>query len=312
MNAVEFLTQWYDGCGGYAEITLLDDRYKDDDEKRRHPLTAWLPITDLSEKLPKAITAAQARNADGYGVYFGVTSRREKQPQGRRGGKDNAHQLPGLWADLDVGQTNIEKATVELATWVIPPTVIVATGGGVQAWWQFTEPLPVQTEDQRQFWERVLRGLARVLNADSAVADVARVMRCPDTHNMKPDRGAYLARVVSLEAGDDIGGCGARYNPFRFAVYEKLAEPPKPRTWKRSYTPRENGQRSVLTMRAREFIASGAPKGTRHISLIHTAYQCREKGYGKDEAYELAGNAALRAGLPEREIENVIEYVYSK
>ena len=305
-KTTSFILSHFATCAtGWLEITLLDDAYKDDEQNRRAPITAWLQMEGLADRLPTVLERAQARNDDGWGVYVGVTTRREKQKAGRRGGKANALHAPGLWLDIDWGYERIVEAYDTLQAFTLPPTTIIATGGGVQAWWEFIDPVDVSNENKRKSLERVLKGLARVLRGDTAVADVARIMRLPGFRNMKPTRNGFMATALSE--------LGPVYNALQFVSYAEFAEPPT-KYQRRAAPVRHNGnsEKPVMTHMARQFLESGAAKGNRHTMLIHTAYQMKAKGYTRAECEEQAGGAAAGCGLPDGEIEKVIGHVYAK
>jgi hypothetical protein len=70
-----------------------------------------------------------------------------------------------------------------------PPTWLVDSGGGYQAWWQLAEPLPA-TPENVALVERIGRTIASRYGGDP-VWDVPRIMRLPGTINVpSPDKAA--------------------------------------------------------------------------------------------------------------------------
>ncbi len=68
-----------------------------------------------------------------------------------------------------------------------PPTFVVDSGGGLQAWWVLAPSLPA-TPDNIELVEGIGRTIQRRYNGDS-VFDVARIMRLPGTINvLSPDK----------------------------------------------------------------------------------------------------------------------------
>jgi hypothetical protein len=290
----------------YLEITILDDKFKDapyvyEGGTKRSPATAWVQLGKMKEKLPRVFERAQVQNDDGMGIYFGACARHETRPKGKRALKTSVSTAPALWVDLDYGHDKIGQATETLRRFTHPPTYIVATGGGVQGWWVLRSPLKIVNEAVRKAFEQTLRGLAKALRGDTSVADVARIMRLPGFRNMKPDRGGYMASIVV----DD----GPVYDFASFVGYAALDNPPKRYVPKRTTKPR-NGKRPRLTNRAEGFLQAGAAQGTRHSTLLHTAYQMQAKGFSKNECWDEAGQMAMSCGLPLKEVSGIINHVY--
>ncbi len=105
----------------------------------------WATVGDLDEIAEKV--ALRLETCD---VWFGVATRKENLGT-RRGGKDDCCRVPALWVDIDIAgpghqttlplPTSVEEALELVRSFPIPPTVIVHSGGGLQAWWLFLEPL---------------------------------------------------------------------------------------------------------------------------------------------------------------------------
>ena len=127
--------------------------------------------------------------------------------------------LPGFWADVDLAMeghagrkrrpATIEAARHLLRTSVggIPPSITVASGHGLQAWWLFKEPLIFKTPTERAVVAAQLRAfgdacLAKAKTAGydlDSVFDLARIMRIPGTMNCKVQSKHV---PVTLVAGD--------------------------------------------------------------------------------------------------------------
>jgi hypothetical protein len=302
MTEDDFIRQWFTGCQGVVEITLLEDQHKDDDDRRRRPITVWLNTPALNEE---QIAWLRCKNEQGYGVSVGAATRKARKEHGR-GGKADVYELPGIWCDLDHGATQIHEAATQLGIFKPYPTFIVATGGGVHGWWKFVEPI---TTPDAATWENAMRGIAHCLQGDTSVADVSRIMRLPGFRNKKPDRADFLARFITWEQ-DEIGGTGQPVDAHVFVPFVGLGAPP-PKRWVAPPRP-SNGKRPRLTDRAESFLKNGDVPGNRHSSLIHTAYSMRDNGFPQAECFAEAGSAGTACGLPEKEVEGVIEYVYNK
>lgn len=141
-------------------------------------------------------------------VWFGVATRARRPADGRRGGAADCAQLPALYVDIDVAGPNhvatdlpatIDDAHLLLADYPLPPTAVVHSGGGLQAWWMFDEPQNVTDVAALltrwgTTWTEL--GRRRGWHIDN-VYDVARVMRLPGTHNRK--NGAVPVTVATAD-----------------------------------------------------------------------------------------------------------------
>lgn len=138
------------------------------------PMQRWAKLHDLAQTLQQA-----ADFPAGTHVYFGAN------PRARAGGKaEDVQQARCLFADFDHGCT-LEQARLKWNDACIPePTVIVATGGGIHAWWRLQEPM----EDLAR-WTDYQDALAQRLGSDRSVTDAPRIMRMPGFVNWKyPER----------------------------------------------------------------------------------------------------------------------------
>jgi putative DNA primase/helicase len=123
------------------------------------------------------LAAASHRHADQFACYFGLCPR--VRP---RGDKKSVTHAPGLWADLDFKRFEDGEAGTlrSLAAFPLPPTWIVATGGGYHLYWQLREAVRADAS-----FEGRLKAIAKALNADPAATERARVFRVPGSFNFK-------------------------------------------------------------------------------------------------------------------------------
>ena len=150
-------------------------------------------------------------------VYVSALLTRRKIGDNQRVSKKNADALPGVWADIDVLGGPEDKpgkraapdreTAIALASSILPPTMLVNSGYGIQAWWLFEEPVLLANDLERERaleistgWQAMLRqqANAREFSID-ATHDLARLMRLPGTIN---DKGSakVKAPVTLLEA----------------------------------------------------------------------------------------------------------------
>ncbi len=140
--------------------------------------------------------------------------------------------IVGLWADIDIADGAHSKSDrlppdeVAARSILFPepflPSLLVHSGGGLQAWWIFKEPweLSDDAETQRAAnlsarWVRALRARAQARGWTlDGVADLTRVLRVPGTVNLKIAGRPRPVRI--LERND------RRYNPSNLTEYLDL------------------------------------------------------------------------------------------
>jgi hypothetical protein len=149
--------------------------------------------------------------------------------QGEVGTKDKVAGLPGFWVDLDApdfvrapkpltptqraeGKRLALQRLQSILPLALQPSILVDTGGGLQAWWLFKEPAWLGGDSYTiATLEGYLKGLRAALGGDPMVAQVAALMRVPGYVNRKyPD--APVAKI--LEAHAD-----RRFNPSDFGDF---------------------------------------------------------------------------------------------
>jgi hypothetical protein len=124
-------------------------------------------------------------------LFWGVATRSTN----RGGALADCHQLPALFCDLDFKMSSEAVVRDVLQHFPLRPTLIVASGGGLQPYWAFREPVDVQQEGHRV--RDLLRRLAAHLKGDLAAAEAARVLRVVGSFNRKYDP-PRLVRVMEF------------------------------------------------------------------------------------------------------------------
>ena len=108
---------------------------------------------------------------------------------------DEAQAVKSFFVDLDVGEgkgyNSKDEALDAIDKFIeaneLPPPVRIDSGGGVHAYWIFDKDVPA--DEWKPYAEKFKNFcLSRGLNIDPVVtADLARILRCPDTFNQKTD-----------------------------------------------------------------------------------------------------------------------------
>ena len=158
-------------------------------------------------------------------VYIGCASRGSNLGPTLRGDRADCLAIPGLWLDIDYGadhkKPNLppteDDALALLDSLGVPPSCVIHSGRGLQAWWWFKEPWIFGSEEERKQAEALTKGWSTTLLtrakergwAADAVGDLPRVMRLPGLWNRKGV--AKPTRLLSL--------ADLRYNPSEFESF---------------------------------------------------------------------------------------------
>ena len=145
----------------------------------------WTNLKDA----PDIIADLTKLGGNATDMYFGANPRANK----KGGTAKDVNMARCLYADFD-GGTTVEQAKMRIEESLIPePTAIVATGGGVHAWWRLSEPcLDMDIHCAHQ------KALASRLGSDKCIHDAPRLMRLPGFVNTKYDHRP-LCYVASLD-----------------------------------------------------------------------------------------------------------------
>jgi len=173
-------------------------------------------ISVQNEKgLSLALSDLFQANEQGWGAFLSVATRQTNLGRWRRGGSTDLLELPALFVDLDVP---VVEAIQRLRAHDPPPSCVVASGGGVHAYWFLEQP----TSD----WDQATRALQRLrqrLGSDKS--SVVQALRVPGSLNSKPQRHQALCHILDLQPNrypltrfiGDISTKVRQTNP-RFAV----------------------------------------------------------------------------------------------
>ncbi len=304
MNAADFLQTLYGAVDtGWLEVTYLVP----DGVTGVYPRVSvqWRPLP-LGQVDP-AMPTVHKMNAEGRGVYFGVAVRREQKPptwetneRGRRyqkfhrGTQKDALYITALFADVDGGASDENLARVKS----ISPSIIVKSGGGYHGYLLLDKPLLI-TEDNREDVKRTLKGIAKHVGSDPHVAELARVLRLPDTVNTKPGRNGARCEVV--EAND------TRYEyADLFMQYAPLIAAPQRID---RHVPIEASE--GLPKWVDTYLQNGAPNGERNHRLYAVARAYNDAGLTMGQCTNEAVGRARADGLTDEEITRTIESAFS-
>lgn len=103
-----------------------------------------------------------------------------------------------LYAEFDVkvyGSKEAILAHLDSSTFPIP-SVLIDSGGGIHGYWLLRDTFALDSDDQRSAAEVIQRLWVQTIGADPAVHDLPRILRIPNTYNLKydpPRRVEWLA-----------------------------------------------------------------------------------------------------------------------
>jgi putative DNA primase/helicase len=194
-----------------------------------HLLLVWTLPDKASHWFASAGEAADwiVENSTGKDVYCGVGLAAEDLGPNRRAGRAEVSAVVGAVADIDFaepgkpgGPPDEEAALAVIEATGAKPTVVVNSGGGLQAWWLFKEPYVIDSEEDREYiagilkdWHETVKEHARRLGYTvDSVWDLARIMRVPGTFNHKRDDSRPVTtRPFGAEARGDPDNLADRF-----------------------------------------------------------------------------------------------------
>ncbi|NLW75518.1 MAG: hypothetical protein GXY18_03710 [Methanomicrobiales archaeon] len=170
-----------------------------------------------------ASSFVESRKSELVNIYCGVGLSPKDFGRDNRCLKKNIIGIPALWIDIDVYGPNHKKPnlpqTMDDARKLFnaiehSPTMIISSGGGLQAWWVFNEPWIFDADTERQDAENLAKRFIYRFKQEAqqygwdvdSVYNLDRVLRVPGTYNRKGEP----VLVELIECND------FRYNPSDF------------------------------------------------------------------------------------------------
>lgn len=231
----------------------------------------WFQLADPAASRDVLRWAAElnSRDHEPQNVYFGANPRCDT-------GRRKAADVPlarVLFVDFD-GGTTADQALARIREAGLPePTCIIASGGGVHAYWLLVEPITDMAA-----WTATMKAIIKATGSDKSVHDAPRIMRLPGTANVKPERpGRPMCHIVSMNE--------LRHPAGAFPVLP---------TSSKSITVAKQTHVSALGAPARRsdrlgdeaqrFIDTGTVEGERRPALFRIACDMKARGWAMAEA----------------------------
>jgi predicted P-loop ATPase len=237
----------------------------------------------------------------GRGMYIGAVTRRPNATQGRR---QDCCEMVALWVDIDVYNIDLTKEDAVAALKNAPyrPSIVIDSGGGIQAWWALNEAMNLVGTERDQEIVATLKQLGGVFCGDLKVCDIARVMRLPGTINAK--HGEERVAVIVEQSGatyelDDLQDWLAYQRPLLASKIEE-DEPEKGNPFTAYVSGK--GKSPVDVKAALEVMElGGAEKTSIHQTQLSVSASLISKGHDPEEIVNLLLNATrIASGSLER------------
>jgi hypothetical protein len=159
-------------------------------------------------------------DAQKHDAYVRITPLKHIPARGR-GTKEDSAGSNVLWVDLDVYKMSPPLSKQEgidlLKRYSLPPSLIIDSGYGLQAYWILERFLSRNLPDSIELRNRTL---AKAFGADDCW-DLARVLRPPGSHNYKQPNNPQLVTVVHYDPA-------ITYSAEQFPLYNVEAGAPTP------------------------------------------------------------------------------------
>lgn len=222
-NLENFIHALYDGVEtGVIGVTYFKTR------DNKNPETKWFELDKLDD-----IPAYVRKVGEKHNTYIDLSPRKMALPGKKRGEAKDVASVVGLYIDVDtVHPVHAEKHLPQNSEAFFPfleeavpqkPSFVVSTGHGLQIYWLFSTPFLIQTADDTNKIQAILKGFSHYVIGRALkekgwkldnVSDIARMLRAPDTQNVK----AVSVPCEILSAED------FRYMPEDFASYVQTDE----------------------------------------------------------------------------------------
>lgn len=146
----------------------------------------YTPVNHTFALKPEDAASFAMRYPTGKHVFFGVVPRRE---QGRT--KEAASLLHlCAWLDLDLDP---EIALRRITNVLLPPTIVVASGQHIQAYWVYREPVHAEVNEQ------LVKKLLEFCGGDTSTTNPNRLMRVPGSQHVKDPQRPRPCTILTID-----------------------------------------------------------------------------------------------------------------
>lgn len=267
---VPLIRQFLEALTGDPDALVCWQVFDDSKLKRDHLARCWHGRLDLD--------VLRLHQDEGCGVFVAIN-----ETNGLERKAATIQRVRACFCDNDSG--------AQLAT-ALEPSFWTVTFRGENPFWLADGPISEFSYVQHR--------LARFYGTDKSVKDPSRVMRVPGTWHLKGE-----PRLVGFKPG-----INARYTFQEILDAHPLADPERPNTKKyRLVRPAKAWIETRGKLVRHKASARLWAEGNRHAALLETLTHARKFWLPDDHVRSIAYEYGLPAGLPDREIEKVYEWV---
>lgn len=174
--------------------------YWTDDDGVGKKCTLWHQVAPGPQPQPPSVWRKKLN------VYFGIHPTRQRgQDSFTRARVSDIELINCLYAEID-GLTTPEEVQAVL-DWLLNdlpcrPTLIIFSGGGLHVYWILSVPFLLDDDAARNRAILAQHAMALFVGGDTAVHDLARVLRVAGTVNHKPGRNNAVVGILHWEASE--------------------------------------------------------------------------------------------------------------
>jgi len=156
----------------------------------------WHQVGESVQTMPKLVAELQRQNDAGCSVFFGANPRKGKGLRGDLNICIARHFFVDV--DDDAGGGDADLVLRRAVDAGLPdPTIIKNSGHGTWLYWLLAAPMTDMAA-----WRAVQQRIAGVMHGDPKCVNPERIARCPGFLNIKPDKPAAMAHLISVDSAN--------------------------------------------------------------------------------------------------------------
>lgn len=240
---IEFVRALFDGATGYMEIREIDK------------------AGNVKQLFLKRGEIANYKPPNDKNIYFGVYDRSRED-----GTSKSCESTGALWADYDDGRS-LTSIKADISEAGLPePSIVVNSGHGLHCYWLLTERTSKDITS-------LLKAIASKTGADPRPAEQARVMRLPQTMNVKKE--PVPCELVEM--------AGSKY-PLKLFTAVLGVEPTEPKHYPTQHEKKAGTLEIEADRPCIRAMLQGVQEGERNFILGRITKWLQLKGYDKKRA----------------------------
>lgn len=148
---------------------------------------------------------------EGKSVYFGLGAGDIEKKSSERLTVAEVTAIPGVWVDIDIAGIGhkserlpgtINEAMAIVNSLPLPPSIVVASGGGLHVYYIFKEPWVLNTPEEKAEASLLVQGIQEMLRQKNPqyiidpTHSLAQVLRPVGTSNRKDENDVKLVQAI--------------------------------------------------------------------------------------------------------------------